>query len=335
MRSLSVFHGTRVFAWVKFGLCFLMLACAVGLFTIMVGLSMLASPVLGWFMFVLWLILCILVGFFFYQRVLIKWNAAHICAMMRCYTTGKFDPDMFYKERQASRKRFHNAGGYFKLHRTVLHAIAQQQRYFETVTDDMEDVPGMKTLLRIGKYLEHLMLRFLADGCMGYICWCEDLSVFAAAKEAVAVYAYNWRRLTEKAGEMSAVMVSATVILSAGAAVGLSALFGVMKLNAYIYLAVLLGIALIFVLKYAFLESYYTCRMMKALLDNAQDTVLSDGLYHRLQRVSKSYHYLCKTADRVASDRKKRLDAAKQKALPSGSKEPRNAHQKTVRTTRR
>ena len=57
MRSLSVFHGTRVFAWVKFGLCFLMLACAVGLFTIMVGLSMLASPVLavadfvcfGWF----------------------------------------------------------------------------------------------------------------------------------------------------------------------------------------------------------------------------------------------------------------------------------------------
>ena len=83
-------------------------------------------------MFVLWLILCALVGFFFYQRVLIKWNAAHICAMMRCYTTGKFDPDMFYKERQASRKRFHNAGGYFKLHRTVLHAIAQQQRYFET-----------------------------------------------------------------------------------------------------------------------------------------------------------------------------------------------------------
>ena len=103
MRSLSVFHGTRVFAWVKFGLCFLMLACAVGLFTIMVGLSMLASPVLGWFMFVLWLILCALVGFFFYQRVLIKWNAAHVCAMMRCYTTGKFDPDMFYKERQALR----------------------------------------------------------------------------------------------------------------------------------------------------------------------------------------------------------------------------------------
>ena len=224
--------------------------------------------------------------------------------------------------------------GYLKLHRTVLRAIGQQQRYFETVTDDMEDVPGMKTLLRIGKFLEHLMLRFVADGCMGYVCWCEDLSVFAAAKEAVAVYAYNWRRLTEKAGEMSAVMVSLTLVLSAGAAVGLSALFGVMKLNAYIYLAVLLGIALVFALKYAFLDSYYACRMMKGLLDNAQDTVLSDGLYDRLQRVSKSYHYLCKTAQRVTADRKKRLQAAKKKIRPETGVQTKHALEQQTRTRR-
>ena len=310
MKPYAVFHSTRVFAWIKFGLCFFMMALAVGVFALTVGLAMPVSKVLGWFLFVLWLVLCAVVGFFFKKRALSFLEASHISAISRCYTTGRIDPEQFDRARAAAHARFRSVKGYLQLHRICYRSVRQQQIYFETVTDEMDDVAGMKTLLSIGLYIKHLMLRFVADACIGYICWCRDLNVFAAMREAVAVYAYNWHRLTDKAGEQAFAMIASTLVGAALAAFGLTKLFVLFGLSKYTYLAVLLGIVLVLSLRYAFLDSYYTCASMKALLDNAQATVLSDDLYDRLKSISPAYRKVCALADRRA-DGKKRLPPPK------------------------
>lgn len=282
-----------------------LVALFTGLFAVSVGLGSLASVWLAILLALVWIIVCAFVAYFYWKNIGWRIEAGAIGLMTMRITENRIYQDPVLAARNLAKYRFSSYEEYRDARENASRAIRQLQSYFERVSDPAGDMPGMGLLVAAGKFLQHLYLRFVRNACIGYSFWCHDMPLFQAMSDGVAVYAYNWRRLTKDATEIVTLEALLIILPTTLLSVGMIALFGAIGLSAYSYYAVILSLMLIFVLKRGLINPLLGAKQLLSYVEDAQKTVLTDKLFLQLCHVSHEYRRLLSRAQEEQNPKRK------------------------------
>ena len=318
MRPTDVSRRCKPITRLRFEIEIGLVAAYTAMFAILVGLGSLASVGLAIILGIVWAVICVFLWRLYTVRIGNRLNAGIIAVATMTVTENRAYNDPITAGRQLYANRFPKGRLYRPVRSSIRHSILQIQTYFERMTDPVGDITGMRLLNKLGKFFQHLTLRYVTDACISYTFWCHDLEVWQAAGDSVAVYAFNWKRLTKDASE---IIVSEIAILLAGTAalsVFFMWLFGLIGIGAYSFYAILLSAMLVSVIKRATLNPFLTGKAILTYVDDAQRTVLTEKLYVQLSHVSPQYRQLLVHAD--AADQEAAAPAKKsgRTGKPSG-----------------
>lgn len=294
---------------------FFLILVFTALFAVTVGLGSLASVWLAVFLCIVWLALCALVAYLYWKKIGWRIEAGYLGVMMMRITENRIYQDPVLAARNLAKFRFASYEEYRDARAGTYRSIRQLQNYFERVSDPVGDMPGMGLLVSFGKVLQHLYLRFVRFACIGYSYWCHDMTLFSAIADGVAVYAYNWRRLTKDAAEIVTLEALLIILPATALSFVMIALFRVIGLAAFSFYAVLLSVLLVLVLKRALINPILTAKQMLSYVEDAQKTVLTDKLFLQLSRVSHEYRILLTRAQEEKEPRKKKKRRAPQRVV--------------------
>ena len=294
------------------------------MFAIMVGLGSLASVVFAVVMFCAWAVICFFLLRAYREKFCDRLDGGAIALMTMAVTENRAYNDPITAGRHLYENRFTGSGTYRKIYRQTHGSVRQIQTYFEKMTDPLAETAGMRALVVIGKFIQHLTLRYVVHACIAYTFWCHDMETHQAAGDSVAVYSYNWKRLTKESAEIAvgeiAILVVGTTLLS----LFFFWLFGLIGISAFSFYAIILSFMIVAAIKRALFNPYFTAKEILCYVDNAQRTVLTEKLYVQLSHVSSTYRQLLVDADIAATQPqpkpKKRAPAKKAQKPAAGTK---------------
>lgn len=290
MTAKEIFRKTMPFNMAKLGLGALTILLSVLLLVVLMGIGWLFG---GGGMFVTFLIWLFGTGgirfvIMHYLGYLVK--AGHVAVIAEAVTTGRVpDQQVAYGKARVA-ERFATSNVYFAVDKLVSSAVKQIQRGVQKVGNALDFVPGMKAVSGLAQFFVGISLGYIDECCLGYTFYKKDQGAFKSAADGVVIYAQNWKLLLGNAARtMAKVMIlSLLVLLAVFIPVGL--IFKLLHWNAFI--AFLLACLIVWMIKFALIDSYIMIQMMTAYMGAAPGTQITFDLYGKLCKLSVSFKEL-------------------------------------------
>ena len=291
MRANEIFSKTMPFCLAKLLLGLITIAVSAVILAVLMGLAWLfnAQGVTGVLLLV-WLAATGAVRFalMYYVGYLVK--AGHVAVIVEAVTTGRIPDNQVAYGKSLVAERFATSNVYFALDKLVAGAVKQMQGHLQKAGQAADFIPGMATLVKIGKLFIDISLGYIDECCLGYTFYRRDQEAFKSAADGVVIYAQNWKPLLGNASKttLMVVLLFFAVTLAVFIVLGLAAkLFGLPG-----YLAFLMACLIALAIKFAFIDSYILVNMLTAYMEVAPTTTLSFDLYEKLGRVSSKFREL-------------------------------------------
>ena len=223
-----------------------------------------------------------------YMGYMVK--AGHIAVIAEAVTTGKIpDKQVEYGKAQVT-KRFATSNIYFGVDKLVTGAVKQIQRGLEKVGNALDFIPGMSAVTGLAKFFVEISLGYIDECCLGYTFYKAEQGAFKSAADGVVIYAQNWKVLLKNAAKTMLKVVLLLILLVIVVFIPVGLLFKLLKWSPLI--AFLLACLIVWVLKFAFIDSYIMIQMMVTYMEVAPATQITFDLYGKLCNLSKSFKEL-------------------------------------------
>lgn len=290
MNAKKLFNSTMPFNMAKLALGAITVLLSVILFAILMGIGWLFGDGGIGLCFLIWIggtgaIRFVIMHYFGY---LVK--AGHIAVIAEAVTTGKIPDKQVEYGKAMVTKRFATSNIYFGVDKLVTGAVKQIQRGLEKVGNALDFIPGMDAVTGLAKFFVEISLGYIDECCLGYTFYKADQGAFKSAADGVVIYAQNWKILLKNAAKTMLKVVLLLIVMVLVVFIPVGLLFKLLKWSPLV--AFLLACLIVWVLKFAFIDSYIMIQMMVTYMEIAPTTQITFDLYGKLCTMSKSFKEL-------------------------------------------
>ncbi|MCL2790355.1 MAG: hypothetical protein FWD79_06885 [Desulfobulbus sp.] len=291
MEAGEIYRKTMPFCMAKLTLGALAVAISAALLAVLMGLGWLfgSSGVTG-ILLLVWLAATGVVRFLLMQYVGYLVKAGHIAVIAEAVVTGHIPDDQVAYGKKIVTERFATSNVYFAVDKLVAGAVKQLQGYLQSAGNALDFIPGIDSLMKVGKLFIDISVGYIDECCLGYSFYKRDQGAFKSAADGVVIYAENWKKLLSDAAKTTALVVGLLVAVTLVAFIVLGLLCKLFGLPGYLGFLVACLIAL--AVKFAFIDSYILVKMMVSFMEVAPTTVLKVDLYDTLCAASSKFQEL-------------------------------------------
>lgn len=290
MTAKEVFQKTMPFSMAKLGLGAITVLLSVVLFAILMGIGWLFGGGGMFVTFFIWIFGTGVIRFVIMHYIGYLVKAGHVAVIAETVTTGRLPENQVAYGKAQVKERFVTSNVYFAVDKLVGAAVKQIQRGIEKVGNALDFVPGMKAVSGLAQFFVSIFLGYIDECCLGYTFYKKEQGAFRSAADGVVIYAQNWKLLLGNAAKtmVKVILLSVLVLLVTFIPVGL--IFKLLGWSPLI--AFLLACLIVWVLKFAFIDSYIMIQMMTAYMSAAPNTQITFDLYGKLCKLSASFKEL-------------------------------------------
>ena len=291
MQAGEIYAKTMPFCLAKLMLGALTVTISAAILAVLMGLAWLFGAAgITVILLIVWLATTGIVRFVLMHYIGYLVKAGHVAVIAEAVVTGRVpDNQVAYGKRMVSEK-FITSNVYFTVDKLVAGAVRQLQSSLQSVGNAFAFIPGMETLVKVGKLFIDISLGYVDECCLGYSFYKRDQGAFKSAADGVVVYAQNWEKLLGNAAKTTAVVIALLLAITFVVFALLGLLCKLFGLPAY--LAFLLACLIALAVKFAFIDSYILVKMLVAFMEVAPSTVLEADLYGELCAVSPKFREL-------------------------------------------
>ena len=291
MKPRTIYTKTMPFVWAKLLLGLATVAISIAMFAILMGIAWLInSEGVTMFMVVIWICATGVARFVLMRYVGYLVKAGHVAVITEAVTTGRVPDNQVAYGKQMVKERFLTSNVYFLVDRLVAGAVRQLQRVLEKAGNLFSFVPGMKTIVSIGKMFIGIALGYVDECCLGYTFYMKDQGAFKSAADGVAIYFQNWKKLLKDAAKTTATVVALTAIAVLASFLVFGLLFRLLGWN--LLVAFLVACFAAWAVKFSFIDSYMMVTMMVSYMEEAPSTAITFDLYGKLCGMSAKFKQL-------------------------------------------
>ncbi len=223
-----------------------------------------------------------------YMGYLVK--AGHIAVIAEACRTGRFPENQVEYGKTMVKERFATSNIYFAVDKLISGAVKQIQNGIEKVAGKLDFIPGMEAVAGLAKFFVEISLGYVDECCLGWTFYNSEQGAFKSAADGVVIYAQNWKALLKNAALTMVKVVVGLILMVIAVFVPVGLLFRLFKWNGLI--AFVLACLIVWVVKFAFIDSYIMCQMMATYMQVAPRTVITFDLYGKLAKMSQSFREL-------------------------------------------
>lgn len=290
MTARSIYSKTMQFVWLKLLLGIATVVISAVLFGVLVGIGSLFGDGGTGITLIIWLCATGVVRFALMHYFGYMVKAGHIAIIATAVTTGKVPDNQVEVAKKMVTERFGTYNIYFAIDSLVSGAVKQIQGVLDKAGDMLSGIPGIDSVMKIGKLFISISLGYIDECCLGYTFCKKDQNAFKSAADGVIIYAQNWRKLLKDAAVTTGVVICAML----GITLAVFLLFGLLfKILHWSGLAAfILATFVAFAVKFAFIDSWILVKMMVSYMEVAPSTVITFDLYGKLCGVSAKFKEL-------------------------------------------
>ncbi|MCC8026678.1 MAG: zinc ribbon domain-containing protein [Clostridium sp.] len=290
MTAKQIFSKTMPFVWAKLLLGLATVLLSAVLLVILMGIGWLFGEGGMFITFCIWVGGTGFIRFaiMHYMGYLVK--AGHIAVIAEAVTTGRVPDNQVAYGKARVTERFLTSNIYFAVDKLVTAAVKQIQHGIEKVGNALDFVPGMKAVSGLAQFFVSISLGYIDECCLGYTFYKKEQGAFQSAADGVVIYAQNWKVLLGSAAKtmLKVLLLMLLALLVVFIPVGL--IFKLLHWSALI--AFLLACLIVWVLKFALIDSYIMIQMMTAYMGVAPTTQITFDLYGKLCNLSAKFKEL-------------------------------------------
>ena len=288
MKPLEIYRASAVYRRLKFLYGFGLTVLFTGLFTVMVGLSSLASTVLSFILLPVWILLCLFLTVQLYHFIGWKIDAGFLYLVAAAYSEGEVPANPVPIVNEILNVRF-TQKQYLALRSRISRAVKEINHSLLSATSLVGDIPGMKLMNQFGRMFLGLHSIYMRDCCLAYTFMQTDDTPEASSVNGCAFYSINWRPLSERASDIAIFSVAVILIPTAALGISIGLLMGLIGLSALAYYGGFLAFMLVLTLKYSLLDCYFSIHYIDSFLQRAAYSAPNEQCYVQLSRVSPTF----------------------------------------------
>lgn len=290
MNAREIYFKTMPFNWIKLGLGLATVLISAVLFAIIVGIGSLFGSGGSGIGIIIWLIATGIVRFVImhYFGYLVK--AGHVAVITKAVTTGEIPADQVNVGKQMVTERFATSNIYFAVDKLVSGAVKQLQGVLDEAGNMLNFVPGMDSVVKVGKLFISISLGYIDECCLGYTFYKNEQGAFKSAADGVVIYAQNWKVLLKNAAKTTGVVIALIILFVIIVFVLFGAMFRLLHWN--LFVAFLISCMVAWAIKFAFIDGWILVKMMTTYMEVAPSTVITFDLYDKLCGLSNSFKEL-------------------------------------------
>lgn len=266
-----------------------------------VGLSLLLLAILegiGWLFgsggvmltFFIWLAGTGAIRFFIMHYMGYMVKAGHVAVVAEAVTKGAIPEDQVAYGKQKVTDRFVTSNVFFAIDNLVTASVKQVQRGIEKMGGALDFIPGIGFVTSLAQFFVSISLGYVDECCLGYTFYKTEQGAFESAADGVVIYAQNWKELLKSAAVTMVKVLIALVVLTLLAFLVIGLLFKALHWSSLI--AFLVACLIVWVIKFAFIDSYIMINMMTTYMSAAETTEISYDLYDKLCGLSGKFKEL-------------------------------------------
>jgi hypothetical protein len=223
-----------------------------------------------------------------YVGYLVK--AGHVAVIAEATVTGRVPDDQVAYGKRMVKERFVTSNVYFAVDKLVGAAVKQLQGYLQKAGNALDFIPGMESMVKVGKLFINISLGYIDECCLGYTFYRWNQGAFQSAADGVVIYAMNWKKLLSDAAKTTLMVVVLMIVITLAVFVILGLICKLFGLPGYI--AFLIACVIALAVKFAFIDSYILVKMMVSYMQAVPGTVIEFDLYGKLSAVSAKFREL-------------------------------------------
>lgn len=289
MTAKEIYSRTMPFNWAKLLLGLATVVISAILFLILFGIGKLFGDAAG-IMIIIWLIATGVVRFLLMHYLGYMVKAGHVAIISMAVTSGQIPNDQVNVGKKMVTERFVESNVYFALDKLVSGAVKQLQNVLQKAGNALSFVPGMDSVVKVGKLFIDISLGYIDECCLGYTFYKKDEGAFKAGADGVVIYFQNWKVLLKDAAKTTLVVLALLIVMALVVFVGIGGLFRLLKWSQVV--AFLISLFIAWAVKYAFIDSWILVKMMVSYMEVAPNTVITFDLYNKLCGLSNSFAQL-------------------------------------------
>lgn len=295
MKTNEVYAKTMTFVWLKLALGGCAVAVSAFLGLILFGIAAIAkNESLSSIFLIIWIILsvsCLGLAQHFIGYLL---KAGHVAVVTSIVTTGKVPENPLAYGKEMVQKKFPTTAAYFAVDRLVSGAVRQINSGLDIIGNLLGKIPGMDSVVSFAKSFVNIALGNVDECCLAYTFYQEEQSAFKSAADGVVIYFQNWKTVLKAALKVTAVtfLISGLVwLLLMVLLIGGLSVTGMPGFGAF-FVAFLLAMMIVLVIKSAFMDSYIMVAMICSYMQVAPSTEITFDLYEKLCGLSSKFKSL-------------------------------------------
>lgn len=298
MNSGQILKKTMPFVWAKLFLALITTGISIALLLLLIGIEHLCNnEAIGGVMIIPWLILSGIVRFIVmhYWGYLVK--AGHIAVIIEVVLTEKVPEDQLAYGKNIVAECFEDANMYFLIDKLISGAVRQIQQTISRLGNALDFIPGNGSVISVMNIFVGISLNYIDECCIGYTFYKKDDNPFRSGAEGILIYTQNWRSLIRNIAKVAGLLLIIVPLNILVIFVILGNLFRIFRWNGVI--AFILACILTWVVKFAFIDSYFMIRVMKTYMEVAPTTQITFDLYNQLSSLSSKFRALFKRGQMV------------------------------------
>ncbi len=257
---------------------------------ILLGLGMLIGDDVIIVMFVVWLFISGLTGFFFTRYIGYLVKAGHIAVITDAVRTGIIPENQPEHAFKLVRDRFGTADFYYVITFLIKAAVRQLQHIIANAGNRKTNTGFLPNI--IFKLFISIALDYVDMCCLGNTIINSEQNVYKSAADGVVLYYQNQRKLMQNTAVTAVLVIVSYTVCSIVLFWLFLLLFGAIFPDLKIILSLLFAGFLSYVIKYAFIDSWLMIKTVILYIELASRTRLSYDLYGKLSSYSNKFKEL-------------------------------------------
>ena len=301
MKAFDIYKKTMKFVWLKLalgGALFLGALVLGGIFLLIASLA--KNEIVSIVLMLIWIIGILAMDNIIthYFGYLIK--AGHIAIVSEAVTTGKIPDNQYEVAVSMVKSRFAESSVYFLVDKLVSGAVKELQKGVGKVGDALDAIPGMSAITNFLQIFIGIVLGYIDECCLGYTFYKKEQGAFKSACDGITIYWKNKKKLLKDAAVMALVVMVITAVLFIIPLVIMVPL-ALLTDNTIIVVCAVIGSAIIAgIIKSAFVDSWMMVKMMTSYMEEAPTTVVDNGIYDTLCKLSGKFRQLFNKSQETA-----------------------------------
>lgn len=290
MTAGKLFRKTMPFIWAKILLGGIAALVAILLLAAFAGIGWLFGEIGLAIAVIAWILAVRVIWYFIMHGFGYLIKAGHVAVIAEACRTGSVPAGQVGYGKAMVKKRFITAAVYFAVDKLISGAVKEIQKNIGRLGDRLDFIPGMEAVTGMAQFFVKISLGYIDECCLGWTFYNKEQGAFKSAADGVVLYTQNWKSLLKNAAWTMIKVIVLTVLIALMIFIPVGIVFKLMGWHPLI--ALLLAIAIAWVVKFAAMDSYIMVRMMASYMDVAPVTTIRFDLYGTLCSISAKFKEL-------------------------------------------